>query len=323
MGQISGRINNNFKIDGAFEFVNHKFTRNGKLWESNDFERVELTNDFPPKVTDSKTMLDRYLEENTTSNNIAASIGLHLLYGDVQFFPGLRFEYFSQGGYKKILPRINMIYSFSQNLIMTAGFGRFAQYFHAVGIESFQLPVENWVWSNDSIRPSYATTSTVGLQLKTSVSGNFIVESYYRKFENLLNFDPVETFKAISGTGTLIPVYTQVTTTGIGEAYGIEFQHNIQLFKFNLRTAYTLSKSDVKFENINEDQWYPSKTDSRHDLTVNVEWNPMERWSFGGNFNYRTGTPVTMAYSAYDREEDPPGNRYSTSRRTIYLEKQE
>lgn len=305
--QLSRRITENIRIDMALELVRHEFTRNGKLIENNDFNRVELTDDLPPRLTDSRTQLNRVLVEDISSTNVATSLGLHLKTGKLEFYPGLRYEYFSLGEHFNLLPRINAIYRLSDQVMFTAGFGKFAQYFHAVGVESFQLPVDNWVWSEDTIQPSYSTTYTSGFEINVSDGGRFVVESYYRKFENLLNFDPIETFKAISGTGTLIPVYTQVTTTGIGEAYGIEFQHEIDFRKLKITTAYTLSESKVKFKNINENRWYASRTDSRHDLGLNLEWTPSQKWLVGANFNFRSGQPITWAYSAYERVEDPLG----------------
>lgn len=303
--QLTRRITEQFRVDVALELVQHEFTRNGTLIENNDFSRVELTDDLPPRLTDSISRINRVLKEDISATNLATSVGLHLTQGDFQLYPGLRFEYFSLGNHFNLLPRINAIYQLNDVVMFTAGYGRFAQYFHAVGIESFQLPVDNWVWSEDSIQPSYATTYTTGFEIDLSDAGKIIVESYYRQFENLLNFDPIETFKAISGTGTLIPVYTQVTTTGIGEAYGIEFQHQFEFRNFKLQTAYTLSESRIKFDNINENRWYASRTDSRHDLGINAEWSPTCHWVMGANFNFRTGQPITWAYSAYERVEDP------------------
>jgi hypothetical protein len=305
--QLSRRINENFRLDLALELVQHEFTRNGTLMENNDFSRVELTDDLPPRLTDSRTKLNRILVEDLSATNVATSLGLHLNIGKLQLYPGLRFEYFSLGDHINLLPRVNIIYRWSDQFMFTAGFGQFAQYFHAVGVESFQLPVDNWVWSEDSIQPSFATTFTSGFEINLADAGRFVIESYYRKFENLLNFDPIETFKAISGTGTLIPVYTQVTTTGIGEAYGIEIQHEIDFSRLKVQTAYTLSESKVKFDNINENRWYASRTDSRHDLGINVEWTPTQHWVIGSIFNFRTGQPITWAYSAYERVEDPLG----------------
>jgi outer membrane receptor for ferrienterochelin and colicin len=298
-------LSDDIKLETGFEIVRHSFRREGRLFEEIDYRRDVQTDDLPARSTINASIINRGLDEDFTAINTALSAGLDISMQNFKLFPGVRFEYFSQGKYIALLPRVNAQYNLGENWLFTAGYGQFAQYFHSVGIGTFQLLLDNWIWTEETIKPSTSETFTLGFRFDDARYGSFTVEGYHKVFKELLNFDPVETYKAINGTGALIPVYTQVTTTGEGRAYGLEFQHEIKLNRVELSMAYTLSWSTVRFDGINEGEWYPSRTDSRNDIVTSLNYTISPHWLVGLGFSYKTGQPITWSYSAYLREEDP------------------
>lgn len=295
------------RMDAGMELLVHDFRKDGLLEEYTDIRRNENVDGYPPKNIRTNIRVERLLEEDMVAYSGALSMALSLELGALSVYPGLRFESFEPGALRSLLPRVNTTLSFSENWIITAGYGQFRQYYHAVGLESFQLPVDNWVWSDADISPSKATTLTAGTRYQYPSNGSILLEGYYRTFEKLLNFDPIESYKAVSGTGTLVPVYTDIMTVGEGEAYGVEILLDHQWNKVSLQTGYTWSRSRLRFDRINEQQWYPARSDIRHDVNVQVQWNVSTSWEVGGNFAFRSGQPITWAYSAYDRVEDHLG----------------
>ena len=303
--QIDRDLSDVVTLESGFEFVRHRFRRDGRLFEEIDYRRDVQTDDLPIRSTINASIINRGLDEDFIAINSAISLALDISLQKFKLFPGLRYEYFSKGMYSSFLPRVNAQYTFGENLILTAGYGQFAQYFHAVGIGTFQLLLDNWIWTEETIKPSKAETFTLGFRYQNAPLGSFTVEGYHKTFAELLNFDPVETYKALNGTGALIPVYTQVTTTGVGRAYGIEFQYETNINRLELSVGYTISWSNVRFDGINEGNWYPSRTDSRNDITSSLNYTITPHWLVGLGFSYKTGQPITWSYSAYLREEDP------------------
>jgi len=52
-------------------------------------------------------------------------------------------------------------------------------------------------------------------------------------------------------------------------------------------------------EGINRNEWYPSRFDQTHNLSLTAFYQTQKRWSFSANFAYITGTPATFANGGY------------------------
>ena len=64
--------------------------------------------------------------------------------------------------------------------------------------------------------------------------------------------------------------------------------------------GYTLSWNDRRFQNINENQWFPAKYDRRHDFELTANYKISDRWQFASNFVYNTGFAITAPVALID-----------------------
>ena len=71
--------------------------------------------------------------------------------------------------------------------------------------------------------------------------------------------------------------------------------------------AYTLSKSEQRTPGrtpeeigINNGQWYNSPWDKTHDISITAQYELSNKWSFGANFIFQTGQPVTFPNGQYE-----------------------
>jgi hypothetical protein len=76
----------------------------------------------------------------------------------------------------------------------------------------------------------------------------------------------------------------------------------------------------MKVEGINHGDWYPTRFDQKHNLSLTGAYQLNERWSFSANFSYITGTPTTFPTSRMEVQGYVvPHNTYG-SRNNIRIE---
>jgi hypothetical protein len=94
---------------------------------------------------------------------------------------------------------------------------------------------------------------------------------------------------------------------GDGRAYGIEFFLKKRYGKLNGWLGYTLSKTERKFNGIDFGQWFNSKQDRTHDLSLVGIYKASKRWTLSSTFVFNTGNAVTY-----------PGGKYQLNNKTVY-----
>ena len=95
---------------------------------------------------------------------------------------------------------------------------------------------------------------------------------------------------------------------GTGRAYGIEFLLKKKFGKLSGWIGYTYSKTERKFKEINNGNYYFAKQDRPHDLSVVGIYKLSERWNFSGTFVYSSGNAVTF-----------PSGKYRVNEQTVFL----
>jgi hypothetical protein len=103
---------------------------------------------------------------------------------------------------------------------------------------------------------------------------------------------------------------------GKGRAYGVELFLNKKYGKFTGWIGYTYSVSERKFDNLNNQQWFPTKYDRTHDASIVATYKLSKRWTTSAVWVYGTGNALTLPNSFYliggslYTEYDMPRNSY-------------
>lgn len=91
--------------------------------------------------------------------------------------------------------------------------------------------------------------------------------------------------------------------TGSGSSRGLEFLYEKDGEKLDLRVAYTYSKTDRTFEEVNEGKTFPAKFDRRHILNSTASFtiadNVRRNIALNGLFTYQSGHWETVAAGEY------------------------
>lgn len=172
-----------------------------------------------------------------------------------------------------------------------------AQYYHT--LEGVPLG-----WSVDLLVPTSRTRPPEqALQYYAGMFASFgqhsvTLGAYDKKMLNLVYFlDASQLFSpAIAGWENNIKV-------GTGTSRGIEFLYEKDGDLLDIRVAYTLSKTDRTFEDVNKGDTFPAKFDRRHILNATASYtlvdNQRRTIALTGLFTWQSGNCETVAAGEY------------------------
>lgn len=193
-----------------------------------------------------------------------------------------------------------------------------SQYYHTLEGIPVGWSVDLLVPTSSARPPEHATQYYAGLFFSAGPH-HITVGAYDKKMSGLVYFaDAGQLFSsAISG-------WDQNIKVGTGTSEGVEFLYEMTGKRLNYRIAYTLSRTDRRFPEINGGLPFPAKFDRRHILNVSAGCKVFDRermsLSLNGFFTYQSGhreTVVSYEYPAtglliqqitdpfYDSSPDP------------------
>lgn len=198
--------------------------------------------------------------------------------------------------YLNVEPRFSLKWQWSPSASIKGSYNRTTQYIHLISNTTASTPVDVWTPSTNNIKPQIGDQVALGyfknLQNNTY---ELSTEIYYKKMKNLVDY--------IDGADLLLNEFLEGDLLeGIGRAYGLEFQAKKNKGILSGWLSYTLARTERQVEGINRGEWYPSRFDQLHNLSISAFYDLNERWSLSGTFVYNTGTPTTFATSRYEQQ---------------------
>ncbi len=191
--------------------------------------------------------------------------------------------------YHSLQPRLAARYLPGKDWAIKASYTYMQQNVHLLTNSRIGLPTDLWVSSTDKVKPQKSHQLALGSN--TNLFGNkfeFSVELYYKYMTNLIAFKEDVLFSSGSDW------QEQITTNGLGNAYGCEVL--LRKTQGNTRgwIAYTLSKTTRQFSNINDGAAFPYKYDRRHDIKLVIDHNFSKRFSIAMAFAFNSGIKATI-----------------------------
>ncbi|MDB4061496.1 TonB-dependent receptor [Vicingaceae bacterium] len=203
-------------------------------------------------------------------------------------------NYKSETNYTNFEPRLAINYSLNETSSLKGSFNRMTQYLHLISNTVASTPVDLWLPTTNNIKPQIADQVAVGYfknfkQNKYETS----LEVYYKDFQNQIDYiDNADIFFNTQLEGDLL--------TGDGRAYGLELYVKKNQGKLTGWISYTISKTERQVNGINRDEWYPTRFDRAHNLSVVSSYELTDKWNFSANFVYSSGTPATFPTNRYE-----------------------
>jgi hypothetical protein len=304
-------INPQNDLDFGYHFTWRKFSP-GKIVPK------EEDGIFSQTKMDQMYALDHafYIEnEQKISNRISLQYGLRLsifqnigpaevhLYEDPQDNVNIKrtgtltFEDFeSIKTYVNPEPRLAGRYLINPESSIKVGYNRMVQNTHLISSGTVPIPFNTWQPSSYYLKPQVADQFTAGYfrnyknnRYETSA------EVYYKNMDNVTDFaDNARLFF----NEDLSTEFRQ----GKAWSYGLELMVQKKEGTFNGFVSYTLSEAWRKIPGVNLSQAFYANYDRRHTLNLVTVYEHSERWTFGMNFTYTTGRPITIPAGWYRYE---------------------
>lgn len=193
-------------------------------------------------------------------------------------------------------PRIIINYSFYSAWAIKASYCKMSQNIHLLTNSGTGLPSDLWVPSTQQAHPEKSDQVTIGVTHTTS-SNNYKIsaEMYYKTLSNLIEYKE----------GVLVYSSNEsweekVEKNGKGYAEGIELMIEKQYGRLTGWLSYTLSKTERKFNNIQNGESFPFKYDQRHNFSIVLNYAISEKLSASAVWQYHTGNAITLATGKYE-----------------------
>ncbi|MEC5166880.1 hypothetical protein RCH18_002629 [Flavobacterium sp. PL11] len=206
----------------------------------------------------------------------------------------------SMKSYNYLEPRFSLAYQLDDDQSIKTSYNRMVQYLQLISNTSSPTPLDIWTPSDAFIKPQIADQVALGY-FRNLKEGEYSleVETYYKTVKNRLDY--------IDGADLIAnKAIEQVILNGELRSYGLELMFRKNEGRLNGWIAYTLAKSQqrtpgrtVNELGINNGNWYNSVYDKLHNIAITSAYNLNDKWSFGANFAFQTGQPVTYPNGQY------------------------
>ncbi len=196
--------------------------------------------------------------------------------------------------YMNLEPRLSLKYQVSKKSSLKASYMRTTQYIHLVSNTTAATPIDVWTPSTNNIKPSLADQVAIGyFQNFANNTYELSLETYYKKMDRLVDY--------VDGADLLLNEFLEGDLLeGQGRAYGLEMQLKKEKGTFTGWLSYTLARTERQVDGISGSEWYPSRFDQTHNISLTGFYELNKRLSASANFTYVTGSPISFPNSRYE-----------------------
>ena len=218
---------------------------------------------------------------------------------------GVRANYFSDGDYLRIEPRLSAEYQLHEKVKLQAAYGRYNQFFTLISNEAFS-GFDVWLTADEGIKPAFGDQFVLGAKTIPFKNYGLDIEVYYRSMEDLFELDPF-----LPDAAGL--VYSDLFRVGTGYAYGTEIMFEKQVGRLTGYIGYTFAYTWRKFPGFNVElgddesvaRFYPPKYDRRNDVNLVFNYRLSRTWKLTGAWTYATGQAYTLVLGRYELLDSP------------------
>lgn len=249
------------------------------------------------------------LENNNNNNEVVSNLLSVYMQANPNIFKCLNMDvgfrintYSSRLPGKKtffsIEPRISFNYIASTGASLSLTYARKNQFLNLITTSSVGFPTDFWLAASNEIPFQYSDNFSVSGTHTLFNNIKMDIGAFYNQMHRLLEYPfSILQFNQINNFGADMFI-------GDGVAYGGEVMFR-KTGRLSGWLSYTLSKSERKFEEINEGKPYPAKFDRRHNLSLVLNYQISKKWNAGFTQIYSSGSRFTAASSWYFISNNP------------------
>jgi hypothetical protein len=179
--------------------------------------------------------------------------------------------------FSAVEPRFSLLLSPVEQTRIFASLTAVNQFLHpyrASGVFAY-YPTIFWYPSDKGIPPSTLLQASLGLQRGISEDLYVVTaEAFYEITQSLHEID----LRSLGNPN--VDLYDAVLS-GTGRSYGIELSIRKRAGDMTGSIMYTLARTEQMFPEINGDVFYRSPLDRRHEIQMEIAYQPDDMWLFG------------------------------------------
>jgi len=280
--------------DVEWYFSNNLNLNFGIQLEREIFEPTRL--EFTTPTGEFKEAIDLW-SYGKTSNSIATyGSGSWKINDRFKVNGGLRAWYYSIKDYQKFFlePRLSAAYKLGKDMGINLAYNRNNQAVHFLSSNGLTLPTDFWMPSVATLPATQLDQFSMGWSKKISSVFDLKIEGYYKQSRRLIALrDGVDYY------APELTIDQKLVSGGTGTALGLELFLEKKTGTLTGWFAYTLSKAEQEFSEINKGEKFPSRYDRRHDLSLNLFYDLGKKWTVQSTVVFATGHPVTLPTAIY------------------------
>jgi hypothetical protein len=190
-------------------------------------------------------------------------------------------------------PRFSANFGLGSSSSLKLSYNRLAQYVHLLSNTTASSPLDVWTPSSNNIKPQIANQVALGYFRNFSKNTyEASIEVYYKSLQNQIDY--------VRNADLLLnPAAEADLLSGEGRAYGAEFYLKKNKENFNGWISYTLAKTERLVDGLNNNNWFPSRIDKMHNLSVVTIYDTDKKWNYSATFNFSSGTPASFPTNKY------------------------
>lgn len=191
-------------------------------------------------------------------------------------------------------PRFSASWVLNEASSIKWSYARNIQNLHLLTNSTSSNPTDLWVPSSNNIKPEIADQELVGyFRNLDDNSYEFSAEVYYKTMQNQIDYKNGAQLIANENIESQL-LY------GKGRAYGLELYLKKKAGLLTGWVSYTLSKTQLQIDGINNNQWYNASQDIPQNLAVVGMYKASPKWTLSADFVYHSGQAVTYPSGKYE-----------------------
>ena len=230
------------------------------------------------------------------------------LFNRINLNIGFRFSYFKEKTkpYYRPETRVAIGYELPNDLSIKASYAIMNQYIHLLSSSGTGISTDLWVSSTDRIKPQRSEQIAIGAVKDLENYVTISVEGYLKNSTNVISYKDGATFLTVIENGDTRDSeieefsWEDNITTGNATSYGIEFFiKKKKSGKFNGWLGYTLSKTELQFDELNKGEKFLARYDRRHDISLVGIYNLSKNITLSATWVFGTGNRFTLPVRSY------------------------
>jgi len=196
--------------------------------------------------------------------------------------------------YFNLEPRFSASYRLTPSSSVKIAYTRNVQNLHLLSNSTTTTPTDLWIPSSNNVKPEISDQGSIGY-FKNFKDNQYELsaEAYYKIMFNQIDYKNGAELRANANVEAEL-------LFGKGRAYGLELFAKKKTGPLTGWISYTLSRTELKIDGINNDNWYSARQDITNAISIVGIWQASKKWTLSATWVYNTGNAVTFPNGKYE-----------------------